>query len=47
MNMLFDALRDWILAMGTTGALLWIVLKILAVAMPVIVAVAFYVVWER
>ena len=47
MNMLFDALRDWVLAMGTTGALLWIVLKIFAVAMPVIVSVAFYVVWER
>lgn len=47
MNMLFDALRDWLLAMGTTGALLWIVLKILAITMPVIIAVAFYVVWER
>ena len=47
MNMLFDALRDWILTMGTTGAILWIVLKILAVAMPVIITVAFYVVWER
>ena len=47
MNMLFDALRDWVLAMGTTGALLWIVLKVFAVAMPVIVSVAFYVVWER
>jgi NADH-quinone oxidoreductase subunit H len=47
MNMLFDALRDWILTLGTSGAILWIVLKILAVAMPVIVTVAFYVVWER
>jgi NADH-quinone oxidoreductase subunit H len=47
MNMLFDPLRDWMLSMGTTGALLWIVLKILALTMPVIIAVAFYVVWER
>jgi NADH-quinone oxidoreductase subunit H len=46
--MLFDPLRDWLLALGpTVGPLLWIVLKILAVAMPVIISVAFYVVWER
>ncbi|MBW8852185.1 MAG: NADH-quinone oxidoreductase subunit NuoH [Xanthomonadales bacterium] len=48
MEMLFDPLRDWLLALGpTVGPLLWIVLKILAVAVPVIVSVAFYVVWER
>ncbi len=47
MNMMFDGLRDWLLAMGTFGALLWIVLKILAITMPVIITVAFYVVWER
>ncbi|WP_240099542.1 NADH-quinone oxidoreductase subunit NuoH [Thermomonas flagellata] len=40
-------LRDGLLGLGTLGALLWIVLKILAIAVPVILAVAFYVVWER
>ncbi len=40
-------LREWFFAMGDIGIALWIVLKILAIAMPVIIAVAFYVVWER
>lgn len=48
MEMLFDPLRDWLLALGPVmGPFLWIILKILAVAMPVIISVAFYVVWER
>ncbi|MEP6634676.1 MAG: NADH-quinone oxidoreductase subunit H, partial [Luteimonas sp.] len=47
MNLLFDPLRDWLMSFGTAGLLLWIVLKILAIAVPVIVTVAFYVVWER
>ena len=47
MEMLFDPLRDLLLSFGTLGALAWIVLKILAVAVPVIISVAFYVVWER
>jgi len=42
-----DPTRDWLLSLGTFGLLVWIVLKILAVALPVIVCVAFYVVWER
>ena len=42
-----DALHQWFLQMGETGMVLWIVLKILAIAVPVIIAVAFYVVWER
>ena len=45
MEMLFDGFRDWLLAYGTAGALAWIVLKILAITVPVIVSVAFYVVW--
>jgi NADH-quinone oxidoreductase subunit H len=45
--MLTDPIRDWFLSLGTLGALVWIVLKILAIAVPVILAVAFYVVWER
>jgi NADH-quinone oxidoreductase subunit H len=45
--MVTDPLRDWFLSLGNVGALVWIVLKILAIAVPVILAVAFYVVWER
>ena len=32
MEMLLDGFRDWLLAYGTAGALAWIVLKILAIA---------------
>ncbi|MFC7302138.1 NADH-quinone oxidoreductase subunit NuoH [Cognatiluteimonas weifangensis] len=42
-----DPFRDWLLGFGSVGLVAWIVLKILLVAMPVIIAVAFYVVWER
>ncbi len=42
-----EPMRDWLLGFGAGGTVLWIVLKILAIAVPVIVAVAFYVVWER
>ena len=44
---LFDPFRDWLLSFGAIGLLIWIVLKVLAIAVPVIVTVAFYVVWER
>ena len=47
MEMLFDSLRDWLLAYGDIGVVAWIVLKILGIAIPVTVTVAFYVVWER
>ncbi|MDC7805738.1 NADH-quinone oxidoreductase subunit NuoH [Luteimonas sp BLCC-B24] len=40
-------LHDWLMSLGTIGLILWIVLKILVIAVPVILAVAFYVVWER
>ena len=40
-------LRDGLLSFGEIGVLVWILLKILAIAVPVIVSVAFYVVWER
>ena len=43
----FEPFRDWLLSFGVIGALIWIVLKILTIAVPVIIAVAFYVVWER
>ena len=42
-----DPLRDALLSLGATGVVLWIVLKVLVIAMPVIITVAFYVVWER
>ena len=42
-----DPFRDWLLSFGNVGALAWIILKILLIAMPVIITVAFYVVWER
>ncbi|MEI2455609.1 NADH-quinone oxidoreductase subunit NuoH [Lysobacter firmicutimachus] len=42
-----DPVREFFLSFGMAGAVAWIVLKILLIAMPVIVSVAFYVVWER
>ena len=45
--MITDPFRDWLLSFGTIGLIVWIVLKILAIAVPVILAVAFYVLWER
>lgn len=42
-----DPLHQWFLGLGDGGVLLWTVLKILLIAVPVIVTVAFYVVWER
>lgn len=44
---MIDSLHQWFLSLGDIGVLLWIVLKILAIAVPVIITVAFYVVWER
>ena len=44
---MLDALRDSLLAYGNTGLVSWIVLKILAIAVPVIIAVAMFVYWER
>ncbi len=47
MQYAIDPLRELLLSLGTAGMLAWVVLKILAIMMPVIIAVAFYVVWER
>jgi len=44
---LFNPLHDWLASFGPIGVFAWIVLTILTVMMPVIIAVAFYVVWER
>ncbi|MGI8561162.1 MAG: NADH-quinone oxidoreductase subunit NuoH [Luteimonas sp.] len=40
-------LHNWLLSLGAVGVVAWIVLKILVIAVPVILTVAFYVVWER
>lgn len=40
-------MREALFSLGAFGVVLWIVLKVVAIAMPVIIAVAFYVVWER
>ena len=42
-----DPLYQWFLALGDIGVVLWTVLKILVIAMPIIISVAFYVLWER
>ena len=44
---MIDPIRAFFESFGALGIAAWIVLKILLVAMPVIIAVAFYVVWER
>jgi len=45
--MIHEPFRDWLLSFGAIGLVAWLVLMVLAIAMPVIIAVAFYVVWER
>ncbi|WP_133499946.1 NADH-quinone oxidoreductase subunit NuoH [Cognatilysobacter terrigena] len=42
-----DAVHGWFDGFGPAGSVAWIILKILLIAMPVIISVAFYVVWER
>ncbi len=42
-----DPLYQWLLSLGDIGVVLWTVLKILVIAMPIIISVAFYVLWER
>ncbi len=44
---MFDFLRDFLLQYGAIGTLLWMLLKVLVIAVPVIVAVAFYTLFER
>ncbi|AXI82731.1 NADH-quinone oxidoreductase subunit NuoH [Xylella taiwanensis] len=42
-----DPLHQWCLGFGDIGVVLWTVLKIVMIAIPLILSVAFYVVWER
>lgn len=44
---MLDPFRDWLLSFGAIGTVIWIVIKVLSIALPVIITVAFYVVWER
>ena len=47
MTNVINPFREWLLSFGAVGIVIWLVLAILAIAVPVIMAVAFYVVWER
>jgi len=47
MSALIQSFHQWLLSFGMLGTLAWLVLMILLIAVPVIVSVAFYVVWER
>ena len=44
---MLDAFRDTLLAYDNTGLVIWVVLKIMAITLPVIIAVAMFVYWER
>ena len=44
---MFDPVRNWFLGFGDIGLVVWLVILILCIAVPVILAVAFYVWWER
>jgi NADH-quinone oxidoreductase subunit H len=47
LSSLVEPLYALLMSWGAVGLVLWIVLKVLLIAMPVIITVAFYVVWER
>ena len=44
---MIDMLREFFLGFGPIGLLIWTVIKVLAIVMPVILGVAFYVLYER
>jgi NADH-quinone oxidoreductase subunit H len=43
----FDPIREFFLAFGTTGLLVWTLIKVLVIVLPLITAVAFYTLAER
>jgi len=43
----FDLLREFLLQYGLIGAFVWTLLKVLVIAVPLILAVAFYTLFER
>ncbi len=44
---MIDALREFFLGFGPFGLLLWTIIKVLAIVLPVVIGVAFYVLYER
>ena len=44
---MFDLLREFLLQYGLIGAFVWTLLKVLVIAVPLILAVAFYTLFER
>jgi len=44
---MIEAMREFFLAWGTGGLLVWTLVKVLAIAVPLILAVAFYTLFER
>jgi len=44
---MIEAMREFFLQWGTAGLLAWTVIKVLAIALPLIVSVAFYTLFER
>lgn len=44
---LANIVRPWLVSFGDLGLIAWIILKILLILFPVVIAVAFYVLWER
>ncbi|MGY0557121.1 MULTISPECIES: NADH-quinone oxidoreductase subunit NuoH [unclassified Lysobacter] len=47
MNDLITPFHGWLSSFGAVGTVAWLVLMILAITVPLIIAVAFYVLWER
>ncbi|HET9032590.1 MAG TPA: NADH-quinone oxidoreductase subunit NuoH [Dokdonella sp.] len=44
---MIDAMHESLLGYGNTGLVVWTLLKVLAIAVPVIITVAMFVYWER
>ena len=44
---MIEAMRDGMLAYGDAGLVVWLLLKVLVIAVPVIITVAMFVYWER
>ena len=44
---MFEPMHAWFLDFGTLGLFVWTLLKVLVVTVPLILAVAFYTLFER
>jgi NADH-quinone oxidoreductase subunit H len=47
MDSVIDPFQTWLGSFGAVGTVVWLLLMIVAICMPLIIAVAFYVLWER